>query len=245
MAAKVEIPKNVLIGLVALAASAVLGLVFLLGRESGRLPSVQLPRQSGSLGPPSPPSGAVKSAEGLTKPISQPAQSPAPIWAPEASPPAAQARPTPPESSVAKPLTTATIPRQDPIRDEVATYFKTVEYIQPASGGDPESMAQQVVAGLGKGDTSGFDEMIRQARAARTRMSDVVPPPPCAAYHREALASLDAGLELMRSMRKALAAPGQESQVLDLADQANALKARSEALQVQEKALKQRYGLTK
>jgi hypothetical protein len=127
----------------------------------------------------------------------------------------------------------------------VGAYFQAVEKLQPDSGGDPEAMAQQVVAGLGKGDTSGFDGMIQQAQEARSRLSALSPPPPCADYHRESLASLDAGLELMRAMRRVLSSSEPNLQTLNLPDRANALKVRTEALQLQEKALKQRFGVTK
>jgi len=139
----------------------------------------------------------------------------------------------------------ATPSPNDPARAAVAAYFQTVEAIQPGLSGDPETMAQQVVAGLGKGDTSGFDEMIQQAQVARKRLSLIAPPQPCIAYHRDSLASLDAGLDMMQVMKKAFSSSDQETSMLDLTDRANALKARSEALQLQEKALKQRYGLTK
>ena len=127
----------------------------------------------------------------------------------------------------------------------MAAYFQAVENIQPGSNGDPETMAQQVVAGLGKGDTSGFDGMIQQAQVARNRLSAITPPQPCTAYHRESLASLDASLDLMRDMKKALSSPEQDSSVLKIAERANALKTRTEALQLQEKSLKQRFGLMK
>ena len=47
-------------------------------------------------------------------------------------------------------------------------------------------MAQQVVAGLGKG-TCRADGMIQQAQTTRNRLSTITPPQPCAAYHRESL----------------------------------------------------------
>ncbi|MDE3245852.1 MAG: hypothetical protein KGN80_07160, partial [Acidobacteriota bacterium] len=137
------------------------------------------------------------------------------------------------------------IPPGDPARALVAAYFQAVEAIQPASTGDPESMAQQVVAGLGKGDLSGFDGMIQQAQATRNRLYAITPPQPCAAFHRESLGSLDAGLTLMRDMKQALSTPGQDEAAIQLADRANALKARTDALQLQENALKQRYGVMK
>jgi len=244
MVNKVQIPKGLLVGLVGIAAVAVLGVVFLLGRESGRKAPGGTQKE--------PPGAAVSPASTIRysktsmagAPVSQPAGestalSPMPgaeaagFAEREHSLPAAVA-----PSGIAP-------PHNDSGHSSVAAYFQAVEAMQPKSTGDPETMAQQVVAGLGKGDTSGFDEMIQQAQEARNRLSSIVPPQPCGAYHRESLESLDAGLDLMREMKKALSSPEQESSMLNLADRANALKARSEGLQLQEKALKRRYGLMK
>ncbi len=222
MVAKVEIPKGLLIGLVGVAAAGVLGMVFLLGRETGRGAPLERRRDStstaasqGSAIPASPKTAVAE------EPIAEPASSGQPV----------AVHPGPP------------IPLGDPARVAVAAYFLALETIQPGSSGDPETMAQQVVAGLGKGDTSGFDAMIQQAQAAKDRLSAIAPPPPCAAYHRESLASLEAGLGLMRAMKRALSSPEQDMQMSNLTDQANALKARSEALQRHEKALRERFGL--
>ncbi len=250
MAVKVEISRKLLIGMGGIASAAVLGLVFLLGRESVRGTAGRFQQQANSPSAPgAPASASPKLAEPAPAPVSRSwqetpnsaamqAEGVAPAIEPKQPPFSERAAPNPPGA--------VEILSPDPMRAAVAAYFKAVEYMQPASqGGNPESMAQEVVAGLGKGDMSGFDDMIKQAQETRRRLSGIAPPQPCTAYHRESLASLDAGLDLMKAMQKALSSSGQESQVLNLADQANALKARSEALQLQEKTLKQRYGLMK
>ena len=224
--AKIQIPKGLLIGLAGVAVLSALGVVFLLGRESGR--KTQTGFQKGSRGAGVPVATLI--------PSSNPAKTEAPI--PQSAPAG-----TPGPNGGVLPITL--IPPSGPERAAVAAYFQTVENIQPGSSGDPESMARQVVAGLSKGDTSGFDGMIQQAQVARNRLSAITPPQPCAAYHRESLESLDVGLDLMRDMKKDLSSPGQEASAINLAERANALKARTEALQLQEKALKQRFGLMK
>jgi hypothetical protein len=124
----------------------------------------------------------------------------------------------------------------------VAAYFKAVETLQPASGGDPEAVAMQVASGLGSGDTSGVDGMIRQARDTRGRLAALVPPGPCAAYHQELLASLDEGLDLMQGLKRLVSAPDPAGLAAEITRRASAMKARSESLQNLEKSLKQRYG---
>jgi hypothetical protein len=241
MMSKVQIPKGLLAALVAVAGAAVLGMVFLLGRESGRSELMRHPQESGGTGVSAllPSASPALAAESVSQPAPE-APIVAPIPGAEGTGQAELPRPAGAGSSVVIPLGIA-IPQGDSTRAAVAAYLQTVQNIQPEASGDPEAMAQRVVMGLGKGDTSGFDGMIQQAQTARSRLSAITPPQPCAAYHKESLASLDAGLDLMHTMKKALSSPESGTQLLDLADRANALKVRSEALQLQEKALKQRY----
>jgi hypothetical protein len=241
--AKVEIPRGMLIGLAGVAAAAVLGLVFVLGRESGRNARKGPGKEPGSPVV----SAAASSPPGIAVASGAPPESPTPAMIPAEGEPssAAPGRPSPsgPLGTPAPATSGSATAATDSLRAEVGSYFQAVERIHPASGGDPEALAQQVVAGLGKGDMTGFEALIQEAQAARNRLSALTPPQPCAAYHRESLASLDAGLDLMRAMKKALSSS--EPGSLDLESQANALKARSEALQLQEKALKQRFALVK
>jgi hypothetical protein len=123
----------------------------------------------------------------------------------------------------------------------VAAYFHTVESLQPETGGNPEAAALQATLGLGSGDTSGIDGLIRQALDTRNRLAALAPPQPCAAYHQELLASLDEGLGLMRAIKQMVTSTDPTAQAAQLTDRANALKARSETLKSMEKSLKQRY----
>jgi hypothetical protein len=124
----------------------------------------------------------------------------------------------------------------------VVAYFKAVESIQPGSIGNPETVAQQVAAGLGNGDTSGIEGMIQQAQETRNHLSVILPPQPCATYHQELLASLDEGLNLMKAIKTLVASPTSPSMpASDLTARANAMKVRSDSLRSQEMALKQRY----
>lgn len=224
MSAKIELPRSLVVGLVGVAALAVLGMIFLLGRESGRTH-------------PGEPKAGLGTATLAPVPAST---TTAPI------PPRPDSSSPPPSEPVGQAMTMPSVPPispSDATRASVAAYFQAVEAIQPAASGDPETVAQQVLAGLGKGDMSGFESMIQQAQATRDHLSTLTPPQPCAAYHRDSLASLDAGLALMRDMKRALSSAGQDTAASNLADRANALKARTDALQLQEHALKQRYGL--
>lgn len=234
----VEIPRKVFVGLAGVALIGVLGLAFMLGRESGRTrPGPARGGRGADLDPGAPaardmpPPGAAAAQPGTPFPeTSTPPGAPAGQPAAAGTPPP-QAQPTRGSEAEAS------------ARGPVAAYFRAVENLQPGALGDPEAMAQQVVEGLAKGDTSGLDAMIQRAQAARTRMAGLAPPAPCAEYHRSSLASLDEGLEVMRAMKASLSGGGDSSQLTALAERANGLKARSEAVQRMEQALKQRFGV--
>ena len=207
---KVEVNKGLLIALAVIAGTAVLSLVFLLGRESGLRVSPQ----------------------GVATPIASPQSATAPSLQASMQPQVG-ALPLPP----AEPVT-------DAMRASVAAYFDAVDHIQSGGmAGGPESTAQGIMGSLMKGDSSGFDQMIQQAESARASLAAITPPSPCAAYHRESLASLDDGLSLMRSLKASMDAPNGASQIAALTTQANTLRAQSEALQKEEQALRQRYGV--
>ena len=227
MSSKVAVSKPLLAGLAGVAAVAVLGIVFLLGRETARNAQPGPRPEAGTGADPAP-------ALGPQAPVPQ-ADLPAlaglvPASAPLAPAPAAPAPPA------------AVPPANHAERDAVAAYFKAVDRLQPEQKGDPESVAQQIAAGVSKGDTSGLDGMDQQARAARSRMASLTPPPSCAAFHQESLALMDAGQELMLGLKKAMATPD-AAQMGELSDRANALKARTEALRAQEAAIRRQFGL--
>jgi len=225
---QVLVSRGLVAGLAGTAGAAVLALVFLLGRASAPAPRGLAPS------PPAP--AAAPAAEA-------PAQVPATTEAPAPEP---AAPPAPPAAPAAlRPVVRPAVPPPaagSSERAAVQAYFAAVERIQPAQSGDPDAVAQQLVGGLAKGDSSGLDGMFQQAQATRARLAAITPPAPCAAFHRESLAVLDGGLEMMQSLKQSLASSGQGGSALqDLSARANELKARSEALQAQEKALRQRY----
>ena len=222
---KVEVSKPLLIGLAGTAAAAVMGLVFLAGRESGRAakpqdaPAPVIPPQV--ITAPEPDRAGMLTKDELSPPAS-------PVQALAVVPPL-------PKGESAEPAS-------ESLRALVVAYFNAIDHLQPGgTGGDPESTAQGIVGSLAKGDSSGFEGMIQQAEGARGRLAAISPPQPCATYHRESLASLDDGLALMRSLKTAMAGQGAEGQLTSLAAQAEVLRKRSETLHTEEQALRRLY----
>lgn len=226
---KVLVSRGLVAGLAGTAGAAVLALVFLLGRASApaprAAPSLPVPAAA-----PAPAAEVPAQVPATTEvPAPEPAAPPAPVAPPAAPRPVVRPAIPPPAAGSSE-------------RAAVQAYFAAVERIQPAQSGDPDAVAQELVGGLAKGDSSGLDGMFQQAQATRARLAAITAPAPCAAFHRESLAVLDGGLEMMQSLKQSLASTGQGGTALqDLSARASELKARSEALQAQEKALRQRY----
>jgi hypothetical protein len=216
---QVVVSRELLIGLGAGCAAALLALAFMLGRASGgSRSSLPAPAAQAPVSPPPAEPQAAPPAEPAAPPEPMPTAAPAP----QAPRPAAPSKVAGPEAGV-------------------ASYFQAVERIQPGQmGGNPEAMAKGVLEGLVKGDASGIDDMIRQSEAARASLGALSPPAPCAAFHRDSLAALDDSLGVLRSLRTAMQAG---SMPADFATRAELLRTHTEKLQKEEKALRERYGL--
>lgn len=230
---QVEVSRELLIGLVAACAAALLALAFMLGRASGGSRStIPAPAGQAPLSPPPADPLAAQPGDPQAAPPAEPqaAQPAEPAPAPAPTAPAVQAAPR-----------AATPAKAAGPGAAVASYFHALERIQPGQlSGDPEAMAKGVLAGLVKGDTSGIDGMIQQSEAARASLDALTPPAPCAAYHQESLAALDDSLGMLRSLRTAIQAG---SMPADFAAQAELLRTRTEKLQKMEKDLRARYRL--
>jgi hypothetical protein len=241
--ANVSVNRGILIGVGTVAAVSLLALAFVLGRESGTgsvpAPLTRVERaasrpQAEPLPPPTPVAAAI-TERAETQPTAWPAPA-AP--GPGVAVPAAAVQPAVPIDSGRNNLSA------DPARAAVAAYFDAVDRIQPgAMSGDAEAVANKMGAALANGDMSGLDKLIRQTEAAREKFAAVVPPPTCANFHRESLASVDDALAIVRSLKTAMESPDPAAQLANVAARANALRTRADVLQKEEQDLRQRYGL--
>lgn len=245
----VNVNRGALAGLVAVAALSLLAVAFLLGRASG---SSNAPAAA-------PPAGGVPSSGPVTRPA-EPQTLPAAALAPAAPPNGEPASPpgapfpasTLPTSDVPQLLPTAPPPATaaraaaEPERAAVAAYLDAVDRIQPAQiGGTAESAANELAAALAKGDTSGLDAMIRDSEAAKAKLAAIVPPASCAAHYRESAASLDDGLAMLRALKAAVESPDPVATLAGVGTRATELRSRADALQREDAALRQRYGLAR
>lgn len=178
--------RGLLIALTIAAITGLLGVTFLVGRESARAR------------PPAP-TTAITSAS----PVSVPPGTPSAPSADSSAPTLSTIEPPPLSAQASAPNETAApIPAaapHDKLRDEVASYFREVEAIQgrAKSWGDPEAFAQKLVEQAGKGDVSGFDGLADANQKVRDGLLAVPVPEPCREHHRLTLTLLDESIAML------------------------------------------------
>lgn len=155
-----------------------------------------------------------------------------PIFEPPAQPIAAPPPPSAPSS-----------PAIDPEeKRRVAQYFRDVDKLQNVDVDDPQASAQAIINSAGSGDDSGLQKMIAQARRAEQQARALVPPAPCAAYHKKLVALLSESREMIQKLAAGFAG-GSLDALPTLMSRAQAEQTRQESLAHEEKELKRRYGL--
>lgn len=245
----VSVDRRLLFVLAGVAGVALLAVAFLLGRASSA------PRPDGPPADPAPERGAPPTrAPGSPAPPLPALPSPAELLpgadAPSAfSPdPAAPLSPVP-EAPIAPTLPAAATPLRaahDPERASVAAYLEALDGSRPAAlEGDAESVANGLAVALANGDASGLERLVRETEDARRRLASVVPPPSCTVHHRETLGSLDDALEMLRSLKEAMASPEPATALLAVAAKATALRTRAVSLEREDRALRDRYDLAR
>ncbi|HEY4002354.1 MAG TPA: hypothetical protein VGO93_26015 [Candidatus Xenobia bacterium] len=223
----VQIPRSWLAGLVVLLVGSLVGLAFLLGRQTASPPppvAAVAPAPSST-----PPPAAAVSTE--TPPVETPASGAA--ARPEVSPAPTPVRPKPKH----------VVPRSSPVAKAVAAYFAAVDSIdQGQLTDDPQKFANQVVQGAMSGDMSGMDKLIREAEKGRSKLRALTPPDPCRHYHRDSLAVVEESLHLLHAMEQALKT-NDANALATMAGEAQTMQSRSQALKDQEADLKSAYSV--
>jgi hypothetical protein len=252
--AEVPLKRSLLIGLVSVTGVALLAVAFLLGRTSGS----GLPAGAASPERTTVVSGSEPRSAGEPPLLKDPGAPPADTLgtAPassEAVPFLPGVRSGSPGTPAAAQPSTGTTPIEgeppaatDPASAAVAKYLADVDQIQPANlSGSPESVAAEMATALARGDTSGLDAMIRQTEAAKERLAAVRPPAPCALHYEKSLESLDDAVEMLRALKSSMQSPDPVAGLASVQARAGILQTRAEALQNEDRALRQRYGLAR
>jgi hypothetical protein len=234
----VEVSRGLLLALAATAAAGIVAVTFLLGRESGR------GSQPASATAPSTIAiaGAEEAAPGATATPSVDAS--APTAAPLA--PAIEGSLAFPRVAVPTggPSPSVTPASNETLRNEVASYFREVETIQSRgkSWGDPQALAQTLLAQAAKGDVSGFDGLAAANRSVRDALLAVAPPEPCREHHRLTLALLDESIAMLDRV-KGLISGGDAGSLAAMPAEGQALERKAKDVDAMAAAIKLRFGI--
>ena len=94
---------------------------------------------------------------------------------------------------------------------------------------DPNAFAMSLIKAAMQGSTSGFDDLIADAKRMQRETEAVTPPPPCEGYHRASLEALAEGRTLLEEMKTAIERRDVAA-LSAMAQRASALQGRAEAL---------------
>jgi hypothetical protein len=121
--------------------------------------------------------------------------------------------------------------------DTISAYLSQVRALQvgPASA-DPSEFAQQLISDAMQGNTSGIDELLRQAQDAQRRAKMLSPPLGAEAYHASLLDLLAETTRVLALQRQALVQKDPDK-IGALMSSARALESRAKALQTAEQRL--------
>ena len=109
-------------------------------------------------------------------------------------------------------------------------------------GGDSNEVADQLLAGAMKGDSSGLDNVVHSLTEGIDKTKAIQPPPECVAYHTGMLALLNDSIGLVRQLKSALQS-GDPNAIASLAMTGTSLKSRTDALEAEGKAIRSKAGL--
>jgi hypothetical protein len=221
----VNLPRWVLVALVAALGVSLLLVAYLLGRDSGRGEAVE------------PAIRARRPAAARPAPAATPAAGFAvePTVAPVEWPTAGIARSEQPEVQAA-PIQPSGASRHA-ASAEVDAYFSRLERIQLTGVSASPEAAQAMLNAMLQGDSTTFDRLLADAERGEREVRGITPPPRCVAYHAALLDLLGESRALLGELKGAIGAED-PSRLMALGVSASELQRKGEALKEQEKALR-------
>jgi hypothetical protein len=224
--------RGLVVGLSVALGAALLAIAFLLGR--------------GSRSPEPAPTALVTASPSSEGSAADETPEPAPLT--QTAPTAEADSPESQAETPAEDLAATTAPpsaESGAMRDEVVRYFAEVDAIQAGSrsmSGDPQAVASAMLKQAAGGDTSEIDTLVESQRAVLARLRDVSAPPPCASHLQGSIAAVADGLELLGSVRDALAS-GSIGDLGSLTAKGQDLERRAREIDAQAAEIRKRYGI--
>ena len=252
----VEMPRHLVVLLVGALVVCLVGLGYLIGRESGRTTA---PAQSASAVTPLAEETAASSLRATPAAVAPSDALPAGPSAAVGAVPDRVSTTVPPQPRAdARTLTTQQPPptptpvtpapsagQSSQQRDAVDRYFREIEAIDVGSGsvgGDPEAMAMAILGQATTGDTSAFDELADNQRAALTRLRAIRAPNPCREHHQRSITLLEQSIALLDRVKRGLAS-GNIGALSELSSEAERLKREAEQAESLARRIKQQFDI--
>lgn len=236
----IEVSRGLLVALAATAAAGIVVVTFLVGREFGRgsqPASATSPTTLTVAGAEEAPPGATATpnadASVPTAAPAAPAIEGGALAFPQLAVPTGVASP----SAAPVPL--------DAMRYEVASYFREVEMIQSEgkSWGDPQALAQTLLAQAGKGDVSGFDSLAAANRKVRDALRAVAVPEPCREHHRMTVALLDESIGMLDRVKGLISGAADAGSLAAMPAEGQALERNAKQVDAMAAEIKRRFGI--
>jgi len=95
-------------------------------------------------------------------------------------------------------------PHEPGAKSAIVSYFEKMDAIHVEGSGDPATFAQGILAGIERGDMSGIDSLVANAKIALAQAAAMQPPLPCAEYHRRMIDALSEAAAEMAKIREAI-----------------------------------------
>jgi hypothetical protein len=239
MSTTVALPRWVVALLVAACAVCLVAVAFLLGRVTAPMPPAAA-TAAGVAG------RAAPTGSGETTPD----ELPTPAGASETS---RDVRPSPvPDGgeaagrglAPAPSATTGPPAGSHPDAAAVAAYFTRMDAVaaQVKAAQDPEALARTVLEQTLSGNMSGIEGLIATQRTLQTRMSEVLPPPPCREHHQRSLRLIGRAIALLERTRDALSGKN-PSDLAGLATEGSAIEEEAKGIDALANDLRRAAGL--
>lgn len=120
----------------------------------------------------------------------------------------------------------------DPRENSVGAYFQQIDLIHSEEGaGDPNVFAMNLIKGGLGGASSGFDQLIADAKKMEREMHTLTPPVSCEGFHEASIETLVESREMLERMKRAILTRDIE--------QLNGIALQSKTLQTKVQAMKE------
>ncbi|MBT9584190.1 hypothetical protein IV102_12685 [bacterium] len=261
MADEVQLSRNTLGALVVALMISLMGVAYLLGKQSGpgSAPGAQTDRSSGaSPSPEAPPTSRplvvgpapMQSQPQPNQPQSAPTQPPVQVAVvhpelPDNPVPTSRLSKTAPQTQTpvisATPASSKCPGSTPPLDAATAKYFAKIDEAMrdTAAMGDTNQFATEILQQGMNGNTEGFDNLIESTRRAQVALQNIQPPPICQEHYTLLKAQLEQSISLLNRVKSATVSLDSTA-LTSLAGEGRGMQAEADRFKALDEGLRQR-----